>query len=62
LIAFPDVGRYERLVVDLGNRLLRNDLEQRGGRVLPHLGVDRPEHGVPRQYNLLGRKRDEGPA
>lgn len=54
-----DIGADQRLVVDLGERLLFDYLDQRGRRKVAQLRIDRPEYRIGRHHDLVGGESDE---
>jgi hypothetical protein len=57
-----DIGADQRLVVDLGDRLLLDHLDQRRRRKIAQLRIDRPEHRIGRHHDLVDGESDERPA
>jgi hypothetical protein len=57
-----DIGHQQRAVVQPLDRLLADDTDERGGRQVAELRVDRAEHGGPVHHDFVCGKRDERPA
>jgi SOS-response transcriptional repressor LexA len=56
------VGQHERLVIDLGNRLLGDHPQERRRRHSPELRIDGTENRVLAHHDLVGRERDQRPS
>ena len=54
-----DIGHDQGLVVDLGDRFLLDDLDERGSGQLAKLRIDGSQHGVFAHHDLVGSECDQ---